>query len=29
MTELSDSTWMAIHSTVATLLVLAWVYIPA
>jgi hypothetical protein len=29
MTQLSDSTWMAIHSTVATLLVFAWVYIPA
>ena len=29
MTQLSDSTWMAIHSTVATLLALAWVYIPA
>jgi hypothetical protein len=29
MTQLSDSTWMAIHSVVATLLVLAWVYIPA
>jgi hypothetical protein len=29
MTQLSDSTWMAIHFVVATLLVLAWVYIPA
>jgi hypothetical protein len=29
MTQLSDSTWMVIHSMMATLLVLAWVYIPA
>jgi hypothetical protein len=29
MTQLSDNTWLAIHSTMATLLVLAWVYIPA
>jgi hypothetical protein len=29
MTQLSDSTWIAIHSLMATLLVLAWVYIPA
>jgi hypothetical protein len=29
MTQLSDSTCMVIHSMMATLLVLAWVYIPA
>jgi hypothetical protein len=29
MAQLSDSTWMVIHSMMATLLVLAWVYIPA
>jgi hypothetical protein len=27
MTQLSDSTWVAIHSMVATLLMLAWIYI--
>jgi len=25
----SDSRWIAVHSTLATLLVLAWAYIPA
>jgi hypothetical protein len=29
MAQLSDSTWMVIHSMMATLLVVAWVYIPA
>src|SRR5262245_49232540 len=29
MTQLSDSTWMVIHSVAVTLLVLLWVYIPA
>jgi hypothetical protein len=29
MTQPSESTWMIIHSMMATLLVLAWVYIPA
>ena len=29
MTQLSDSTWMVIHSVAVTLLVLSWVYIPA
>ena len=29
MTQLTDSTWMVIHSMMATLLALAWVYIPA
>jgi hypothetical protein len=29
MTWTSDSKWMVIHSTLATLLILAWAYIPA
>jgi hypothetical protein len=29
MTQLSDSTWMVIHATMSTLLVFAWIYIPA
>ena len=29
MTRISDSNWFVIHSTMATLLILAWVYVPA
>ena len=29
MTWTSDSKWIAAHSTLATLLILAWAYIPA
>lgn len=25
----SDSSWIAVHATLATLLILAWAYIPA
>ena len=29
MTWTSDSKWIAIHSALATLLILSWAYIPA
>ena len=29
MTWTSDSKWIVVHSTLATLLILSWAYIPA
>jgi hypothetical protein len=29
MTWTSDGKWIAVHSTLATLLILAWAYVPA